>query len=269
MTNYTIGETLLQINNLTVKYDNVCILRDINLEIKDIIGIQTTGQVVTLLGRSGSGKSTLFRMIAGLENPTVGEVLLYGNPVQPGQVGMVLQKYPLFKHYTLLGNLKLVCKDMAKVNEYLQEFDIFHVKDKYPQQLSGGQQQRAAIVQQLLCSDHFVLLDEPFSGLDPVATEKLCRTINKVVNLDDKNTVIISSHILEPSMAISDTIWMIGHHYTTDILDEKGNPSKIDGATVMRTYDLAAAGMAWNPEIRKDFRFHSLVEEIRDFFPTI
>jgi polar amino acid transport system ATP-binding protein/sulfate transport system ATP-binding protein len=139
--------------------------------------------------------------------------------------------------------------------------------------MSGGQRQRTAIVQQLLCSEHFILLDEPFSGLDPVAIEKLCKNITKVANRDDANTVLISTHILEPALAISDSIIMLGNDYTTD-LPSHGmlslEPVKLDnGAKIKYVYDLAANGLAWNPEIRKDPRFTELVEQIRTIFQTL
>lgn len=259
---YTVEEPLIKLEEVSLSFQNNLVLRDMNLEIKDIVSeSQVIGQVTTVLGRSGVGKTQLFKIIAGLMKPTTGKVLV-GHPlvpVEPGKVGMVLQTYPLFKHYTLLNNLKLVCSDMARIEAYLTEFDIVDHKDKYPSQLSGGQRQRTAIVQQLLSSEFFTLLDEPFSGLDPVATEKLCRNIQKMANQDGKNTVLISTHILEPALAISDSVMMIGYDYSED-------KCKIPGATIKYTYDLAANGMAWRPDIRKDPQFHKLVEDIRDLF---
>lgn len=262
---YTVANTLLKVQDVYLKFGEKLVLRDINLEIKDIITTNNvTGQVVTLLGRSGVGKTQLFKIIAGLTRPTSGHVFVGVEqvPVVPGKVGMVLQNYPLFEHYTLYGNLSLVCREKEKIDQYLHDFDIIDHKDKYPCQLSGGQRQRAAVVQQLLCSDHFMLLDEPFSGLDPVATEKLCNNIVKVANADERNTVIISSHILEPSLAISDSVFMLGNEK-----DEAGN--KIDGAIIKYYYDLAAEGLAWRSDIRKDPKFTELVENIRASFQTL
>lgn len=273
---YTETDTLLSLKEVNLTLGNNKILRDINLEIKDIVGV---GQVNTLLGRSGVGKTKLMQCIAGLQRPTSGQILIGKDQrsVRPGEVGMVLQNYPLFGHYTVLGNLKLVNSDKAKIDELLVEFDIWDHRNKWVGQLSGGQRQRVAIVQQLLCSDEFILLDEPFSGLDPVATEKLCLNITKVANHKDQNTVIISSHVLEPSIAISDTVIMVGHHYTTDVLTEQVlepgkltyTKTKIEGATIVKEIDLAAQGLAWNPEIRRDPRFTSMIEDIRQIFKEI
>jgi len=266
--NYTLEETLLKIEDLSLKFGDKLVLRDINLEIKDIVREQTTGQVISLLGRSGVGKSVLFKVIAGMYKPTTGSVLISKDmvPVEPGMVGMVLQQYPLFSHRTLEKNLSLVCNDKARIEQYMADFDIIEHRKKYPSQLSGGQRQRTAIVQQLLCSEHFILLDEPFASLDPVAIEKLCKVINKVASLDSRNTVIISSHILEPSLAISDSVYMLGHEMLIG-----GHPmnQKIEGATIRYYYDLAAAGLAWDPEIRRNPEFTKLVETIRDIFQTL
>ncbi len=269
--NYKLSDTLLKIENLSLSYKKQLVLRDINLEIKDIsVEGTTTGQILTLVGRSGVGKTQLFKQIAGLSIPTKGSVLVGKNqePTKPGVVGMVLQDYPLFSHYTVLGNLELVCKkDKDRIDYYLNEFDIYDHRNKYVSQLSGGQRQRSAIVQQLLCSEHFTLLDEPFSGLDPVAIDKLCRIIIKVTNLNEQNTVIISSHILEPAMAISDTVVMLGHQYGKE--EGKEELVKIEGATIVHIENLAEQGLSWNPDIRKEIRFVHKVEEIRELFHKI
>lgn len=269
---YTKTDTLLNLKDISLNFGDKKVLRDINLEVKDIIRDVTTGQVLTLVGPSGIGKTQLLKIIAGLIRPSTGEVRvgIEQNLVTPGVVGMVLQTYPLFQHYSLLGNLKLVCKDISKIDEYLNEFDLWEHKKKYPKFLSGGQRQRTAIVQQLLCSEHFILLDEPFSGLDPKATEKLCKIINKVVNINEKNTVILSSHILEPSLAMSDTMIMLGNEYEDrSEAFEIPKRTKIEGATIVEIQDLAAQGLAWNPEIRTDSRFIQKVEEIRQKFQII
>lgn len=267
--NYTLGNTLLKIEDVSLSFGDNLILRDINLEVKDIIRTDSiAGQVITLLGKSGVGKTQLLKMIAGLQTPTKGKVLITEElkEVQAGEVGMVLQTYPMFEHRTLLGNMELVSKDKEKINFLLNEFSIEDHKNKYPCQLSGGQRQRGAIVQQLLCSEHFILLDEPFSGLDPVATEKLCQNISRIANLDEKNTVIISSHILEPSLAISDSVLIMGHEYDIEACIP---PCKIPGAKILYQENLAAKGLAWQPEIRKDRRFVELCENIRQTFQTL
>ncbi len=263
--NYTTGDTLLQLINVGISFGDNIVLRDIYESIFDIkVPGFVEGQVVTVLGRSGIGKTQLFNMISGLLKPTTGQILVGQSQVEavPGLVGYVFQSYPLFKHLTVLGNLKLVEKDNSKIDWYLNEFDLMQHKDKYPRYLSGGQRQRTSIVQQMLTSGHFLLLDEPFSGLDPLACDKLCMMITKIANMDEINTILISSHIIVDSLAVSDTVWMLGNQYT-----EQGD--KIPGATIMYKEDLAANGMAWRADIRKDRQFQEFCVSTRELFKTM
>lgn len=262
---YKLGADILKLENVSLQFGDKLILRDINLNIKDIITEgTTTGQVCTLVGPSGIGKTQLLKIIAGLQDPSTGTIRVGVNltPVKAGVVGMVAQDYPLFTHRTLYKNMTLVCNDKAKIDQYLNEFNLFEHRAKFPAVLSGGQRQRAAIVQQLLCSEHFILLDEPFSGLDPRATKKLCDIIIKVANMDEYNTVIISSHILEPSLAVSDSIWVLGNEY-----DSEGK--KISGAVVRFTEDLAAQGLAWRADIKQDPTFTELCHKIEKIFEVL
>jgi ABC-type nitrate/sulfonate/bicarbonate transport system ATPase subunit len=283
---YEIGKTLLTLNSVSLSFGSNLILRDINLELKDIIRTgETTGQVVTLIGESGIGKSQLLKMIAGLQKPSSGEILvgLEQKPTKAGVVGLVDQKYPLFQHRSLMSNLKLVSSDKDRIESYLTEFSLQDHRDKYPNQLSGGQRQRAAIVQQLLCSDHMILLDEPISGLDLKAIDKFCNIVQKIASLDELNTIIISSHILEPALALSDHVWILGYEYA-DINDNTGLISlfdkmkaitkgetkvKIPGAVIRYSEDLAARGLSWKPDIRYDQDFINFVKQVEKTFKSM
>src|SRR5688572_23529969 len=104
---YEHKSVLLKAENVSVAKGGVTILRDVNLEIRDVVRPdKTVGQVVGLLGPSGIGKTTLFRILAGLEPPDTGRVLIgeEQKPVERGRVGVVAQHYPLFAHRTVLGN---------------------------------------------------------------------------------------------------------------------------------------------------------------------
>lgn len=252
---YTYTDPVLQLKDISLSFGDKKILKDINYTVRDVVRTDSTGQVITLLGPSGIGKSQLMKIIAGLQKPTTGEVLVGKElkQVKPGDVGMVLQNYPLFGHRTVMSNLQLVCKDKEKINHLAEEFMILDHLNKYPCQLSGGQRQRAAIVQQILCSGKFILFDEPFSGLDPLAIEKLCQNIQRVAHLDSENTVIISSHILEPAIAISDSVVMLR--------------KQEDGvATICITVDLIAEGLAWDANVRKKPKFAEVCEFLRKSF---
>jgi len=178
----TYGDCLLKIDHVCLSYDDKVILRDVNAEVRDIVREGSTqGQVVGFLGPSGIGKTQLFRIIAGLNQPTSGQVLVNSTftPVKAGMVGVVAQDYPLFENRTIFSNLMLAAKQREKTHEaahekvmtYLRRLDMLDRAQLYPAQISGGQRQRIAISQQLLCSDHFLLMDEPFSGLDVVISQ--------------------------------------------------------------------------------------------------
>ena len=220
--NYSFGNTLLKIDNVSLEYDGRPVLSGVTAEVKDIIVPgRIQGQVVGILGPSGCGKTTLFRIIAGLHAPTSGRVTVNGfdRPVRAGEVGVVAQSYPLFEHRTVLGNLMLAAtrkdKDSRvareKVMAYLKEFELEDKYNLYPAQLSGGQRQRCAIIQQILCSEHFLLMDEPFSGLDLIMLEKTCELISKVSNMDDLNTIIVVTHDVTAACSVADHLWLMGH----------------------------------------------------------
>ncbi len=266
--NYKKEERLLTVEGLNLSYGEKVILRDVNLHVDNVTrpGVKQ-GQVVALLGLSGSGKTQLFRCIAGLQAPTSGQVRLHSNttPVKAGQVGVVQQAYPLLQHRTVWSNLMLTMTRhkkktdtmMAEAERLLKHFGVFEKKDNYPAELSGGQRQRVAIIQQLLCSNHFLLMDEPFSGLDVMAKQRVFDTIRAVSLEDEHNTLIFTTHDLEAAVALADEIWVIGK--------EQGKP----GATVVKTIDLAARGLAWTPDIERNPLFFKTVLELKDLFTAL
>jgi len=261
---YSKTERLLTVDNLNLSYGDKIILRDINLHVDNILRPGATqGQVVALLGLSGSGKTQLFRCIAGMQKPTTGSVRLMNHPheVNAGEVGVVQQAYPLFNHRTVWSNLLLVAdKKLGGVDEAAKLLEHFGLGDKrgaYPLELSGGQRQRVAIIQQLLCSSHFLLMDEPFSGLDVMAKRRVFDTIQKVSSSDELNTVIFTTHDLEAAVTLADQIWVIGR--------EKDKT----GSTVIRQMDLAANGLAWSPDIQRHPLYFPTVLELKDIFASL
>jgi len=269
-----LGETILKAEHISIRYNRL-ILRDINFEIKDIVREgSTTGQVCSVIGKSGVGKTQLFKIIAGLQQPTSGQVTAFGKPVKPGEIGVVAQNYPLLPHRTLLGNLKAVTNDKAHIEYYLQEFGLTEHKNKFPNELSGGQRQRVAIIQQLLTtssSGKIILMDEPFSGLDYVNKQKLCEIITKVANFNELNTIIIISHDIESSLLVSDSAWIIGHEFglNSDKIEEAGELEQIEGAVIIKQYNLAEMGLAWQPGLGNNLLFNNLVGDIKQLFKTI
>jgi ABC-type nitrate/sulfonate/bicarbonate transport system ATPase subunit len=269
---YTLGERLLTLDNVCVHYDRP-ILDGVTGHIDNIRreGLKQ-GQVVCLLGPSGIGKSQLFRCIAGLQRPTSGSVRLNGSQreVQAGDVGVVAQNYPLFNHRTVWGNLMLAALrhgrsvDAAR-DACLALLDKFRLADHartHPMRLSGGQRQRVAIAQQLLCSSHFLLMDEPFSGLDPLVKTAVCETLIDVSTSHELNTIIVVTHDIESAIRIADTLWLLGRNR-----DASGQP--VGGASIQQTYDLASTGLAWDPDIESRPAFLDLAAELKARFATL
>jgi ABC-type nitrate/sulfonate/bicarbonate transport system ATPase subunit len=250
---YSYGPTLLKIDNINLSYGDKPILHGVSAEIKKIIRPgQVQGQVVGILGPSGMGKTQLFRIISGLNTPTSGQVLLNQaaapgaapilTPVKTGEVGVVAQSYPLFPHRTIIGNLMLAARNhpdaQAKVEAMLNGFELYDKRSLYPAQLSGGQRQRIAIIQQILCSEHFLLMDEPFSGLDIIMEEKTLQLVLKVANMNDLNTVIVVTHDVSAAASVCDHLWLLGRDK-----DAQGQP--IPGARIQKNYDLIESGLCW------------------------
>ena len=270
---YKYGNCLLKIDHVSLSYGDKVILRDVNAEIRDIIRDDCTqGQVVGFLGPSGIGKTQLFRIIAGLHQPTSGQVLVGEamTPVEAGVVGVVAQDYPLFENRTILSNLMLAARQRennheaahAKVMGYLQRLDMVDRAGLYPAQISGGQRQRIAIAQQLLCSDHFLLMDEPFSGLDVVMEAKVCQLIAEIAALDELNTIIVVTHDVTAAASVSDHLWLMGRDR-----DEQGG--FIPGSRIQETYDLIERDLCWNPDITNSPKFLEFVREVKDRFKTL
>lgn len=266
------GETLLRIEGVNLSFGDKVVLRDVNATVKEILREGGKGQIVGFLGPSGIGKTQLFRIIAGLNQPTSGTVIVDGGKkAAPGLVGVVAQNYPLFDNRTVFSNLMLAAtkkraetKETAEdlVNAYLSEFDLEDRKHAYPVQLSGGQRQRCAILQQVLCGDHFILMDEPFSGLDMLMLEKTAKLIQKVANLDAANTIIFVTHDVTAAASIADHLWMLGR-------DRDAEGKIIPGARIVETYDLVARDLCWHPDIITDLRFVQFVAEIKQRFRSL
>ena len=269
---YSTGQRLLTIDNVCVHYDRP-ILEGVSGHIDNIQreGMQQ-GQVVCLLGPSGIGKSQLFRCIAGLQRPTSGSIRLNGSQreVEPGEVGVVAQDYPLFNHRTVWGNLMVAAlrhgRSAGDARDaclaLLEKFGMADCATRHPMMLSGGQRQRIAIAQQLLCSSHFLLMDEPFSGLDPLAKTTVCETIVDVSTSHELNTIIVVTHDIESAIRISDTLWLLGRNR-----DAGGQIA--GGASIQQTYDLAAMGLAWDPDIESRPAFRTLAAELKSRFATL
>jgi len=260
---YKKEEVILKVEKVNLTYDQP-ILRDVSFEVYNITRPNMLqGQVVSLVGRSGIGKTQLFKILAGLNKPNSGEVKIGSDlhPVVAGEVGVVPQNYILFNHRTILENLKIGANssaaklnDKAKlelINDYANKFGLKEHLKKYPMQLSGGQRQRVSIIQQILTGNRFILLDEPFSGLDPVIKDRVVELLISISTLDEQNTLVLVSHDIENAFAISDTAFILA------------NQEHNFGSTITETIDLIEMGFCWDPEIKKNKDFQELVTQMK------
>ncbi len=262
MTTCTKQEIVLQAKNVNLCYDGKQILRDINFEIRNIVRPgMLQGQVVSLIGRSGIGKTQLFKLLAGLQHPTSGEILIHHDKkVEAGDMGIIFQNYYLFEWRTVHASLMLAAKknpslagkEQRMIDQYAEDFNLLDHLNKYPQQLSGGQRQRVSIIQQLLKGSDFLLLDEPFSGLDVLMLDKVVDLLLKVSLSDELKTLIIVSHDIATSVAISDTVFILG--------EQKGKP----GSTIVKEIDLIERGLAWERDITGRKAFIETIAEIKE-----
>ena len=269
MTQYQELDTILYVENLSVGYDGKQILKDINIIEKNVVreGIESTGQVIAFIGRSGRGKSTLFKALTGLLKPSTGQILITdmatdalddAKPISEGDIGFVDQKYTLFRHKTVeqicqyaMRKLKMTKEEKEKViTNYLEDWGLAEHRKKYSCELSGGQRQRTAIIEQMLSNKHFMILDEPFSGLDVGNIEKVKQNFERIKNDNEYNTIIFSTHDIRLAVELADSIYIIGF--------PEGMTSY---STVVKHYDLKAMGLAWE-EYGNGHR--ELVSEIKE-----
>lgn len=269
---YELKETLLKAEGINLELGGKQILNDLSLEVKNISrpGMQQ-GQIVGLLGPSGMGKTQLFRILSGLNIPDSGHVHMGdGRPVTPGRVGVVAQSYPLLMHRTVLGNMMVAARQAGmggseaanKCKALLNQFNVGDCENKYPAQLSGGQRQRVAIAQQLICSEHLLLFDEPFSGLDPNALSAVCDFLLDSATLDETTTYIVVTHDIDSAVRICDTLWLLGRER-----DSAGKP--IPGASIQHVINLIDCGLAWHRGIEKTPEFFAKVNEIKSLFEKL
>lgn len=270
---YTTAEPVLQVQGVSLTLGDKLILRDVNATVCDVIrpGV-TQGQVIAFLGPSGRGKTLLSKILAGLRQPTSGSILVNSppTPVRAGMVGYVTQNYLLRRTRTLKGNLMLAARmhsmnrkeAESKVAEYIETFELAQFANQYPAQLSGGQRQRVAIAQQLLCSDHYLIMDEPFASLDLLMKEKVCDLIAKVSLLDELNTLIIVSHDIQSVLKVADTAWLLGQ-------DRNADGTLTPGSYIKRQYNLMERGLCWQSDISRLPAFSALVSEIESEFRSL
>jgi sulfate/thiosulfate transport system ATP-binding protein len=218
----------IDVRNVTKRFGSFLALDDISLEIPD-------GSLTAVLGPSGSGKSTLLRIVAGLERPDSGDVLLAGEDAtgltpQRRNVGFVFQHYAAFKHMTVRDNVgfALTIRKRPKqeirerVDELLELVQLQGYADRYPSKLSGGQRQRMALARALAAKPRVLLLDEPFGALDARVRAELrdwLRRLHEEVHV----TTVFVTHDQEEAMEVADRVAVLDRGR----LEQVGAPAEL------------------------------------------
>ncbi len=206
-------------------------LNEVSLDLGD-------GGITALVGESGSGKTTLLRIIAGLETPDRGEISIGGvtvcgdgrPPVPPERrhIGFVFQDHALFPHLTVRKNILYGLHPMhrrqrsARLAEIVELAGLDGLEARFPHELSGGQQQRVALARALAPKPPLILLDEPFSNLDPMRKDSLRDEVRRIVKSTDTAALIVT-HDTSDALAVADTLAVLkeGH------LQQVGTPERV------------------------------------------
>jgi ABC-type nitrate/sulfonate/bicarbonate transport system ATPase subunit len=205
-------------------------LKDVNLEVEDAFSAagRDIGEFRVLLGPSGCGKSTLLRMIAGLDKPTSGQVLVNGEIVtHPGKDrGMVFQKYTSFPWLTVSENIAYGMKingvpeaqRKETVDRLLKSVGLTEFADVYPETLSGGMQQRVAIARTLALRPSVILMDEPFGALDAQTRSDMQQLLLQIWD-ETACTILFVTHDVEEAVYLADRIFIMSSHPGTIVED--------------------------------------------------
>ena len=202
--------------DLVKKYKNRSVVNNVSIEVNQ-------GEIIGLLGPNGAGKTTTFYMITGLIKPFAGQVFLNdreitGMPMykraQLG-IGYLAQEASVFRHLSVEDNLKAVMEftsmskneQREKLESLLDEFGLRRIRKSKGIQLSGGERRRVEIARSLAVNPKFILLDEPFAGVDPIAVEDIQNIVSK---LKDKNIgILITDHNVHETLSITDRSYLL------------------------------------------------------------
>ena len=206
----------LVVNNIIKIYKGRKVVKGVSLEVNQ-------GEIVGLLGPNGAGKTTSFYMIVGLIKPNGGTIFLDNTEItsypmykraQSG-IGYLAQEASVFRKLSIEDNIKSVlqltklskAEQQRKTDELIEEFGLGHIRKNRGDLLSGGERRRTEIARALATSPKFILLDEPFAGVDPIAVEDIQRI---VAQLKDKNIgILITDHNVQETLAITDRTYLM------------------------------------------------------------
>ena len=226
----TTGEKqpIVQFKGILKRYGKVVAVEKMDFDIEE-------GSLVTLLGPSGCGKTTLLRMVAGLEEPTEGDIFIKGirindTPIHKRNLGMIFQNYALFPHKTIFENVAfgLKYRDVSKeeitkkVTRALEMVRLPGVENRMPSQLSGGQQQRIAMARAIVIEPDVLLMDEPLSALDENLREEMRREVDNLQQMLGVTTIFVT-HDQREALSMSDKILVMKDGQK----QQEGNPETV------------------------------------------
>ena len=206
----------LRADNIVKKYKKRTVVKGVSFEVRQ-------GEIVGLLGPNGAGKTTSFYMIVGLIQPLSGSIFIEDEDItslpvykraQKG-IGYLAQEASVFRKLSIEDNLRAVLEMTDYTKEYqqekleslLSEFGLQHIRKSMGYQLSGGERRRTEIARALAIDPKFILLDEPFAGVDPIAVEDIQ---NIVIKLKEKNIgVLITDHNVHETLSITDRSYLL------------------------------------------------------------
>ncbi len=204
-------QPMVQFKGILKRFGNVVAVEKMDFDIEE-------GSLVTLLGPSGCGKTTLLRMVAGLEEPTEGDIFIKGvrindTPIHKRNLGMIFQNYALFPHKNIFDNVAfgLKYRDVPKeavkekVMGALKMVRLPGVENRMPHQLSGGQQQRIAMARAIVIEPDVLLMDEPLSALDENLREEMRREVDNLQQVLGVTTIFVT-HDQREALSMSDKI---------------------------------------------------------------
>ena len=208
------SQSALRLDGVTKRFGAAMAVSDLSLDV-------ARGEFVSLLGPSGCGKTTTLRMIAGLESPSSGSILIAGHdvsrvPPEARDIGMVFQSLALFPHMSVADNIAFGLRMRGRSRDRLADavraalvrVRLPGFENRYPDSLSGGQQQRVALARALVTSPAVLLLDEPFSALDRSLREELTLEFAALLREIDATTVFVT-HDQEEAFSMSDRVAVI------------------------------------------------------------
>lgn len=175
------------------------------------------GEFVSIVGPSGCGKTTILSLIAGLLEPTSGEILLDGEKVKGANIGYMFQRDQLFEWRNIYKNILLGLEiknkkqneqDEEYIDSLLKKYGLYDFKTKHPSELSGGMRQRVALIRTLAVKPKLLLLDEPFSALDFQTRLDVCDDV-KIIIKEEKQTAILVTHDISEAISLSDRVFIL------------------------------------------------------------